>query len=92
MLWDTDGKSWRFSADVFRAGEEGREEVGKAGQEGWELVSVQPFISTFSGESWAGGPGASQVSSYLFFFKRAKAKETSARTPKARQRGLASQG
>jgi hypothetical protein len=38
-------------------------------------VSVQPFISTFGGESWAGGPGASQVSSYMFFFKRPKAKK-----------------
>jgi len=46
--------------------------VQKAGREGWELVSVQPFVSTFSGESWAGGPGASQVSSYMFFFKRPK--------------------
>jgi hypothetical protein len=49
--------------------------VEKAGREGWELVSVQPFVSTFSGESWAGGPGASQVSSYMFFFKRAKGSE-----------------
>ena len=32
---------------------EGRKEVEKAGQEGWGLVSVQPFTSTFSGESWA---------------------------------------
>lgn len=52
---------------------EGREEVEKAGRDGWELVSVQPFISTHGGESWAGGPGTSSVSSYMFFFKRPKA-------------------
>jgi hypothetical protein len=56
---------------------EGREEVEKAGQEGWELVSVQPFISTHGGESWAGGPGTSSVSSYLFFFKRPSGKAKS---------------
>ena len=51
---------------------EGAGKVVELGQQGWELVSVQPFMSTFSGESWAGGPGASQVSSYMFFFKRPK--------------------
>jgi hypothetical protein len=57
---------------------EGREEVEKAGQEGWELVSVQPFTSSFGGESWAGGPGTSSVSSYMFFFKRVKGKQRQA--------------
>ena len=38
---------------------EGREEVAELGREGWELVSVQPFTTTFGGETWAGGPGAS---------------------------------
>jgi len=52
---------------------EGAERVAELGQQGWELVSVQPFTTTFGGESWAGGPGASQVSSYMFFFKRVKA-------------------
>jgi hypothetical protein len=51
---------------------EGAEKVAELGQQGWELVSVQPFISTFGGESWAGGPGSSEVSSYMFFFKRPK--------------------
>ena len=54
---------------------EGADKVVELGQQGWELVSVQPFVSTFSGESWAGGPGASSVSSYMFFFKRPKAAE-----------------
>jgi len=51
---------------------EGADKVAELGEQGWELVSVQPFTSTFSGESWAGGPGASEVSSYMFFFKRVK--------------------
>jgi len=49
--------------------------VDELGQQGWELVSVQPFQSTFTGESWAGGPGGSAVSSYVFFFKRPKTPE-----------------
>ena len=51
---------------------EGADKVAELGRQGWELVSVQPFVSTFSGESWAGGPGGSEVSSYMFFFKRVK--------------------
>jgi hypothetical protein len=51
---------------------DGTDKVAELGQQGWELVSVQPFTSAFSGESWAGGPGASEVSSYMFFFKRVK--------------------
>ena len=90
--WVPTRKSKEKCATFVHGRWEGREEVEKAGHEGWELVSVQPFTSTFSGESWAGGQGASEVSSYMFFFKRPRAKETSARTPKARQRGLASQG
>jgi len=54
---------------------EGADKVAELGRQGWELVSVQPFVSTFSGESWAGGPGGSKVSSYMFFFKRPKAAE-----------------
>ena len=54
---------------------EGADKVAELGRQGWELVSVQPFVSTFSGESWAGGPGGSEVSSYMFFFKRLKAPE-----------------
>jgi len=51
---------------------QGADKVAELGREGWELVSVQPFTTTFGGESWAGGPAASQVSSYMFFFKRPK--------------------
>jgi len=49
--------------------------VAELGRQGWELVSVQPFQSTFTGESWAGGPGGSVVSIYVFFFKRPKSPE-----------------
>ena len=49
--------------------------VAELGRQGWELVSVQPFQSTFTGESWAGGPGGSVVSIYMFFFKRPKSSE-----------------
>jgi len=49
--------------------------VAYLGRQGWELVSVQPFQSTFTGELWAGGPGGSRVSSYMFFFKRPKGPE-----------------
>jgi len=55
---------------------EGADKVAELGQQGWELVSVQPFESAFSGESWAGGPGGSEVYSYMFFFKRVKGAET----------------
>ncbi len=51
---------------------EGADKVAELGQQGWELVSVQPFQSAFGGESWAGGPGGSEVSSYILFFKRPK--------------------
>jgi len=51
---------------------QGADKVAELGREGWEMVSVQPFTTTFGGESWAGGPAASQVSSYMFFFKRVK--------------------
>jgi hypothetical protein len=70
--WVPTRKSKEKGATFVHGRWEGRDEVEKAGQEGWELVSVQPFTSTFSGESWAGGPGASEVSSYMFFFKRVK--------------------
>ena len=52
---------------------EGSEKVGELGQQGWELVSVQPSVSIFTGATYAVGPGASEVSSYMFFFKRPKA-------------------
>lgn len=54
---------------------EGADKVAQLGQQGWELVSMQPFQSTFTGESWAGGPGSSEVSSYILFFKRPKQAE-----------------
>jgi hypothetical protein len=72
VQWVATRKSKEKGAALVHGRWQGREEVEKAGQEGWELVSVQPFTSTFSGESWAGGPGASEVSSYMFFFKRLK--------------------
>ena len=59
---------------------EGADKVAELGQQGWELMSVQPFMSTFSGESWAGGPGGCEVSSYMFFFKRPKREEGRAST------------
>ncbi len=55
---------------VVRLRLEGADKVDELGRQGWELVSAQPFQSTFSGESWAGGPGGSEVSSYILFFKR----------------------
>ena len=55
---------------------EGADKVDELGRQGWELVSVQPFTTAFTGESWAGGPGGSEVNSYLLFFKRVKAAET----------------
>jgi hypothetical protein len=60
---------------VARLRLEGADKLAELGQQGWELVSVQPFITAFTGESWAGGPGGSEVSSYLLFFKRAKQAE-----------------
>jgi hypothetical protein len=60
---------------------EGADKVAELGQQGWELVSVQPFQSTFTGESWAGGPGGSEVYSYTLFFKRPKGPERSADSP-----------
>lgn len=72
VRWVTAGKKKGKGVTLLQGIWKGSEEVEKAGQEGWELVSVQPFVSTFSGESWAGGPGSSEVSSYMFFFKRAK--------------------
>jgi len=63
--WVPTRKSKEKGATFVHGRWEGVDGVEKAGREGWELVSVQPFVSTFSGESWAGGPGASQVSSPL---------------------------
>jgi hypothetical protein len=57
---------------VVRRRLEGADKVAELGRQGWELVSVQPLESTFTGESWAGGPGGSEVFSYLLFFKRVK--------------------
>ena len=73
MQWVPTGKHKEKGVTFVQGRWEGREEVEKAGQEGWELVSVQPFTSSHGGESWAGGPGTSSVSSYMFFFKRPKA-------------------
>jgi hypothetical protein len=72
VLWVPLARRKQEGRTVVEGRWEGADGVEKAGREGWELVSVQPFVSTFSGESWAGGPGASQVSSYMFFFKRPK--------------------
>ena len=72
VRWVTTGKKKGKGVTLLQGIWKGSEEVEKAGQEGWELVSVQPFVSIFGGESWAGGPGSSEVSSYMFFFKRLK--------------------
>jgi len=73
VQWVATRKEKQKGSTLVHGRWEGREEVEKAGEEGWELVSVQPFTSSYGGESWAGGPGTSSVSSYMFFFKRRKA-------------------
>ncbi|MGQ9573141.1 MAG: hypothetical protein ACUVV3_08155 [Dehalococcoidia bacterium] len=75
VRWVPLRRTKREGKTVVQGRWEGADEVERAGRDGWELVSVQPFLSTFGGESWAGGPGASQVSSYMFFFKRPKGEQ-----------------
>ena len=75
VRWVITGKRKEKGATLVEGRWAGADKVAELGQQGWELVSVQPFVSAFSGESWAGGPGASEVSSYMFFFKRVKQTE-----------------
>jgi hypothetical protein len=51
---------------------EGEEAVVEAGREGWELVSVQPFLGRLNAQSSRFDSWTVMTTDYLLFFKRPK--------------------